>query len=77
MTFYDLLVLKSVAPLGAVALMWTPAAIKYISRKDSVRAARTAALLSLFLMELIVSGVSITVVQTFLCFVMSLTTGVI
>jgi len=66
-TFYDLLVLKTVAPLGAVALMWTPAAVKYIARKDSVPAARTAARWSLFLMELIVSGVSTTVVQTFLC----------
>ena len=55
-TFYDLLVLKTVAPLGAVTLMWTPAAVKYIARKDSAPAARTAARWSFFLMELIVSS---------------------
>ena len=66
-TFYDLLVFKTVAPLGAVTLMWTPAAAMHIARKDSAPAARTAARWSLFLMELIVSSVSTTVVQTFIC----------
>ena len=66
-TFYDLLVFKTVAPLGAVTLMWTPAAAMHIARKDSAPAARTAARWSFFLMELIVPSVSTTVVQTFIC----------
>ena len=66
-TYYDTLLLKTLAPLGIVALLWTPAAVKHITRKDSAPAARIAARWSLFLMELIVSGVSTTVVQTFIC----------
>ena len=66
-TFYDVLLFKTLAPLGAVALLWTPAAVKHITRKDSTPAARTAARRSFFFMELLVLSVSTTVVSTFIC----------
>ena len=66
-SFYDKLVFKTVSPVVVISLLWTPTLVKYITRKESANSARTAARWSLFLLELIVSSVSTSVVQTFAC----------
>ena len=67
-SFYDRLVFQTLTPLIIVALLWTPAAIAYVTGKPSMTSAtRIAARFSLFLVELLVSGVSTTIVRTFSC----------
>ena len=63
-SFYDKLVFKTVSPVVVISLLWSPTLLKYITRKESANSARTAARWSLFLLELIVSSVSTSVVQT-------------
>ena len=69
-TFYNLLIFKTLTPLVIVMLLCMRPTGRWITANDSARTAsatRTAARWSLFLMEMIISSVSTTIVRTFSC----------
>jgi hypothetical protein len=70
-TFHDKLVFSTLAPLAIIAVLWVPSIKERIVGTRSVNAENTAGRWSLFLLELVVSSVSTTIVQTFWCFVVS------
>ena len=65
--FYDLLVVKTLAPLAVVGLLWLPALHARVTGKPVAPAARSAAQSSLLVAELFVSSVSTALAQTFRC----------
>ena len=66
-TFYDTLVFKTVFPLILIGLLWSRPLRKMITGHRSVSDERCAARWSLFVLELVVLGVSTTIVQAFSC----------
>ena len=66
-SFYDLLLFKSLVPLGAISLFWAFPMFLRVAGKRQKKKELDAACLSLFLLELLVSGVSTTIVSTFAC----------
>ena len=65
--FYTKLLLKTLMPLGIFALLWVYPALTRATRGDSASATRFSAQWTLVGLKLLVSGVSTTIVQTFLC----------
>ena len=70
-TFYDKLVFSTVAPLVVIALLWIPSVIqRIVTGTRSTTTENAAGRWSIFILELVVSSVSTTIVQvgaSFLC----------
>lgn len=65
--FYLKLQLKTLMPLGIIALLWVYPALTRATGGDSASATRLAAQWTLVGLKLVVSGVSTTIVTTFVC----------
>ena len=65
--FYGLLVVKTIAPLAVIGLLWLPALHARVTGKPVAPVARSAAQSSLLVAELFVSSVSTALAQTFRC----------
>jgi len=66
-SFYDALLFKTLAILAFILLLWAKPLFLSATSTRSTDAERGAAQWSFFVLELVVSGVSTTIIQTFLC----------